>query len=412
MSCLSATAQYLVVAHETPFNSAGVPSAPSSATIYARTELCATSGLWESQFFQGGGIAGSIEPANFCAISADGAVVALLHQNSALGNTLLFLVRSGTTWSLAQTISLNTLSLGAFSNGVVALSGNGTYAAVSGLFAGVSTSVITFFARRGNQWVQESQLTTVGNAESQPIAMSSDGTMVYLANIGASTFSLYCRTPDNVWTLYETVSVPNMFLGQNVACSADGSIVAVGQPFANGGAGQVTVFYPTVSFIPATTSVGGTLCVEGSSTSGPLSLIGNLHVQGTITTGTTVTACSTTPSDEQIKTDIQPLSANDADRVLHDLQPVNFSWTDDTLRVHEPQQQAGFIAQDLEKIFADWVLTAPDPSSDNQQHDDLVTDNVKMVELPHEMLAYLVRKIQRLYEKDAEQQERIDKLVH
>jgi len=69
-----------------------------------------------------------------------------------------------------------------------------------------------------------------------------------------------------------------------------------------------------------------------------------------------------TPSDRRFKKDIQPIrgALNDMLR----LQGVNFEWIDPAGQGNLTGEQMGMIAQDVEKVFPDWVSTMPDQYKD------------------------------------------------
>ena len=63
-------------------------------------------------------------------------------------------------------------------------------------------------------------------------------------------------------------------------------------------------------------------------------------------------------SDERLKRDIAPLK--DSLKTLDQLKPVSFYWKDPTQHGNTATIQRGFIAQDYEKVFPEWVKTDKD----------------------------------------------------
>jgi len=83
-----------------------------------------------------------------------------------------------------------------------------------------------------------------------------------------------------------------------------------------------------------------------------------LQVAGTIYTSSTVTAAS----DIRHKTNIQTLPKNTLEKVL-DLRGVSFNWNTEYLKKYpdiSKANQIGVIAQEVEKIYPELVLTDPD----------------------------------------------------
>jgi hypothetical protein len=62
---------------------------------------------------------------------------------------------------------------------------------------------------------------------------------------------------------------------------------------------------------------------------------------------------TTTTSDIRLKENIEPLN-NSLEKVLK-LQGVNYTWKSDSLHI----RKIGFIAQDMEKVFPEFVFTNP-----------------------------------------------------
>jgi hypothetical protein len=79
----------------------------------------------------------------------------------------------------------------------------------------------------------------------------------------------------------------------------------------------------------------------------------NVYVGGNLTVNGTCTGCS----DIRLKKDVEPLEGA-LDQLLK-LKGVTYEWIDPSLHEHEAGhgagKQAGFIAQDVEKVFPNWV---------------------------------------------------------
>ncbi len=87
---------------------------------------------------------------------------------------------------------------------------------------------------------------------------------------------------------------------------------------------------------------------------------GNVGVSGEIFVG----SCSGCTSDLRLKKDVEPLTgARALDQVLR-LHGVTFGWKDPSAHEDHKGTQTGFIAQDVEKVFPEWVkqdgYTGPD----------------------------------------------------
>jgi hypothetical protein len=96
-----------------------------------------------------------------------------------------------------------------------------------------------------------------------------------------------------------------------------------------------------------TCSAGGGPCY-GVYSDGALYIAGDLDGSGT----------QHYSSDERLKKDIQPLKQS-LDTLLR-LKGVSFYWRDPSKHGNHPEIQRGFIAQDYEKVFPEWVATDKD----------------------------------------------------
>jgi len=96
-------------------------------------------------------------------------------------------------------------------------------------------------------------------------------------------------------------------------------------------------------------------------------------------------------SDAKLKKNIAPMSG--ALDKLAKLRGVNFDWIDPTAQGARDKRQGGFIAQELEEVFPDWVTTIKIPNGDGKVTDD---GWVKTISLPFEFDALVVESIKEL----------------
>lgn len=116
-----------------------------------------------------------------------------------------------------------------------------------------------------------------------------------------------------------------------------------------------------IIFNPNTMAImGGVVGIGTLNPSHPLHMASGARIQGNGNICTAANVCLDTFSDERLKTDIEPL--HDAlDRMLR-LRGVEFEWADPGMdpRASRADIQSGFLAQDVEKIFPQWVSENPD----------------------------------------------------
>jgi hypothetical protein len=177
--------------------------------------------------------------------------------------------------------------------------------------------------------------------------------------------------------IYKTSGNYNTFLGYHSGAYATGdNNVLIGFQAGSGlvGGGNIMIGYQAGGLIPGTTT--NALVIDNSSTATPLiygDFAGNrlginrvpttytLEVGGTIwANGSSISAGSTTWSDARFKKDIEPLS--DALSDVLQLEGVRYNWkqSDFPDRNFPEGAQIGVIAQDVEKILPEIVLTDPD----------------------------------------------------
>jgi hypothetical protein len=97
------------------------------------------------------------------------------------------------------------------------------------------------------------------------------------------------------------------------------------------------------------TALDGNVGIGTQSPGVPLDVIGNIRSSASVTA-----PCVATSSDLRLKTKIEPL--NESLEKILELSPVHFRWKDAKLD-NKLGSQVGFIAQDVEKVFPEVVLT-------------------------------------------------------
>jgi WD40 repeat protein len=408
---LSATGQYLAICTNSSLSSS-VNETPS-VTVYERQSMCTNiqapwifqaqlTPVLNSAFFSQ-----KISPAaqyKHMALSADGTTIALgcSGANVVDGNTYVFLFqRTGSTWLQTQTIAsaLNGFGMS------VALSASGKYLAV-GL---ADITDISIYTRRGTMWQLEAALSPFVNIVTS-LSFSADGTVLVAGgdteNSSAGALALMVRGPDNRWstvTRFPGSTITEDQLGWSCACSADGAIIAGGATQnANLGTGYAVVLRSIGATIPNDTVVSGSLCVYHRTTlDSTLKVVGNIHLQGTLITGTAghVTACTVptvSPSDKRIKDDIAQLDPHKVLEIIRSLRPIHFSFNDST----EIIRHTGFIAQELEQLLPHCVKTQT--TADGRE--------VKMIYLHHEFYVYLIGALQEIAKRTQANREKLASL--
>jgi hypothetical protein len=102
-------------------------------------------------------------------------------------------------------------------------------------------------------------------------------------------------------------------------------------------------------------------------------------------------------SDARLKENIEPIDGQHALDMLNQLQGVTFEWINP--EIHSTGTRAGLVAQDVEKVFPDWVEEYDAQGSDTA----LIPagEKAKAVHFPHDFNAYVIEAIKAL---DAENQ--------
>jgi hypothetical protein len=398
---LSATGQYLAICINSSAAITGfsIGFETPSVTVYERQNTCTnTSAPWTFQAQLKpilNGIFFTQETSTFSyskhmALSADGTTIALGCPAIPLigSNTCVFLFQcTGSTWQQIQTLSNSMAQFGTS----VALSANGKYLAV-GLFTDIH-----IYARRGTTWQLEATPSPFVNLATS-LSFSADGTVLVAGGAGqnstAGSLALVVRGPDSRWSTITKFpgSTTGDQLGWSCACSADGAIIAGGATQVDSsGTGYAVVLRSIGSTIPKDTVVSGSLCVYHRTTlDSTLKVAGNIHLQGTLVTGTAghVTACTvptSSPSDKHIKDDIVPLDPHKVLEIIRSLRPIHFSFNDST----EAIRQIGFVAQELEQLLPYCVKTQT--TADGRK--------IKMIYLHHEFYAYFIGALQKLVQR-------------
>lgn len=392
---LSATGQYLVSA---------TSATTAQAFVYVRNDTCAGRGsVWELQQILTP--AGASSDATLdAAISADSSTIALgIVDVIARPDTVEMFTRSGTQWSLVQTLTASDAIANDTFGSAVSLSSSGQYLLVGAPLNG--SGAVYEFVLRGTFWNQENEFFPSGGALrfGRAVDISADGTVGVIGSILGNPGNAFVivRSPDNYWTM------PSIFTGHaatanfgfSCACSADGAFIVVGAPdliFAT--QGSASIFRPVSALIPADTIITGSLCVNVNMiVDADVLVTGSVFIQGSIITGG-ATPCLT-PSDRRLKRDIEPLSAHVAFERLQQLRPVTFSWAHPEEHPGESNPSAGLIAQEVERYFPHWIRRGQARGKDAQLVS--TTEPARLIEITPELYAYIVAAIKGLEESDA-----------
>jgi hypothetical protein len=209
----------------------------------------------------GTGAVGVAEQGYSVALAADGTTLAVgaPFDNSNAGATWVF-TRSGTTWSQQGSKLVGTGAVGNAQQGwSVALSADGTTLATGAPFDDINSHVgaTWVFARNGTIWSRQGpKLVGAGSVggvqQGWAVALSADGTTLATGGYGDNTASgiggtwVFTRSGAS-WSqqgpkLVGTGAVGNAQQGWSVALSADGTTLATGGTYDNGGIGATWVF--------------------------------------------------------------------------------------------------------------------------------------------------------------------------
>lgn len=97
-------------------------------------------------------------------------------------------------------------------------------------------------------------------------------------------------------------------------------------------------------------------------------------------------------SDERLKKEIKPLTGA-LDKLIQ-LQGVNFEWVNPEEHGNQSGTQAGLVAQEVEKVFPEWVSEIDPAGKDKEQVAE--GEKIKSLYFPHGFNAYLVEAIKEL----------------
>jgi hypothetical protein len=415
---LSATGQYLAIGSNNTINTTDTPS----VFVYERQNICTNTQepyVLQTQLIptvNGTPFVGSSSQGasifKHMALSSDGTTIAwgCLFSLSSLSTVFLF-QRLGSQWQQVQAIPSPAGGTQQFGISV-ALSANGKYLAVGVL---TPPTILYIYARRGTTWQLETSFSSGTTFRATSLSFSADGTILvagnYLQNATLGTCSIFLRGPNKHWSNVATFSgaTSGDDLGFSCACSADGSVIATGAPQVTlASTGYAILLRSIGTTIPNDTVVSGSLCVYHRTTvDSSLKVAGNIHLQGTLVTGTTghVTTCTvptSSPSDKRIKNDIAHLDSRKVLEIIRSLQPIHFTWNkpDPFDTPHgsinrafgtqgERAYNAGFVAQELEQLLPHCVKTQM--AADGHE--------IKMIYLHHEFYAYLIGALQEIAQR-------------
>ena len=273
----------------------GDTSGTGAAWVYTRS-----GGTWTQQGkLVGTGAAGSAEQGISVALSADGntAIVGGFYDNTGIGAAWIF-TRSAGVWSQQGSKLVGTSAVGAAAQGwVVALSGDGNTAAVSGWADNSAVGATWVFTRSGTVWSQQgSKLVgtgAVGSAgQGHGVALSADGNTLVVGgngdNSGVGAAWVFTRS-GGVWSqqgnkLVGTGAVGAAAQGWGIALSSDGNTAIVGGLADNSGSGAAWAFTRSGSVwsqqgskLVATGEIGNALQGQwvGLSGDGNIAIIGS-----------------------------------------------------------------------------------------------------------------------------------------
>jgi len=187
-------------------------------------------------------------------LSSDGNTLASggINDNSGQGATWIF-TRSGTTWTEQQKITV-TDNIGNASFGYsTSLSSDGNTLAVGGYIDNSSQGATWVFIRSGTTWTEQQKITVtdnIGNANfGYSTSLSSDGNTLavggYVDNSGQGATWIFTRS-GTTWTEQQKITVTdnigNALFGASVSLSSNGNTLAIGGNQDNNGIGATWIF--------------------------------------------------------------------------------------------------------------------------------------------------------------------------
>lgn len=219
----------------------------SAGTLMFQSELT-TTGLGAFNY-EGGAVA----------VDADGgmALVAARGYNNFTGRVTVF-ARSGGTWSVQATLAPADLTAGDAFGASVAISGDGNTALVGALYKASRSGVVYVFGRSGTTWAQSAVLTaptpTPGDAFGTSVALSGDGSTAAIGvpnravgfNNAVGAVAIFTRTGNNSFVAGPVVTPGDGAAYDNfgvaLAVNADGGTIAIGAAAKANNAGAVYLF--------------------------------------------------------------------------------------------------------------------------------------------------------------------------
>jgi hypothetical protein len=197
---------------------------------------------------------------NSVAISSDGntALVGASAAGSDGAGSVSIYTRSGTTWTLQQTITDPAHTAGDDFGASVALSGDGNTALVGAAFANTFEGSVSIFTRSGAAWTLQRTITDSHggffDSFGSSVTLSENGNtaLVGAPGVNASNGSVSVFTRSGTkWSRRQIISAPDPFggfgpfgneFGGSVALSGDGNTALVGAPGTYGLTGAVSIF--------------------------------------------------------------------------------------------------------------------------------------------------------------------------
>lgn len=169
-----------------------------------------------------------------------------------------------------------------------------------------------------------------------------------------------------------------------------------------------------IIFNPSTLAImGGVVGIGRLNPSHPLHMGSGARIQGNGNICTAANVCLDTFSDERLKTNVEPLS--DALGQMLRLRGVEFEWADPDMdpRPSGADIRPGFLAQDVEKIFPQWVSENPDGAKvlHTRGFEALLVESLRQVNRKLEdELRERINRIERLGETIDANQKEIERL--
>jgi hypothetical protein len=103
--------------------------------------------------------------------------------------------------------------------------------------------------------------------------------------------------------------------------------------------------------------------------------LGSVLIDGALS----VSSCSGCTSDIRLKKNVKPLTRA-MDKLLQ-LKGVTYEWKDPAEHENHTGTQTGFIAQDVEKVFPEWVKDDGYTAPDHQKYKTLETRQIEALEV-------------------------------